>query len=334
MSVFRSIGLLRGLLVLLVAMIAVSHVAAAEPPKFNRGVNVLGYDPYWDDRTKARFKERHFAAIRRAGFDHVRINLFGFKQMNARNRINPAWLQRLDRMVAGARRAGLGIILDEHDFNSCAEDVVGCRIKLAAFWQQVAPRYREAPSNLAFELLNEPHGSLNGQVWNDLFPQLLRIVRATNPTRTVVIGPTHWNSLNDLPLLELPASDRNILVTFHYYEPFNFTHQGAPWTDRKSITGLEWGSPADRTRVEQDFAKVAAWAHSNGRPILLGEFGAYDKSGTPMAHRAAYTAAVARAAERHGFGWAYWQFDSDFLAWDMTKDAWVEPIRRALIPRR
>ena len=48
--------------------------------------------------------------------------------------------------------------------------------------------------------------------------------------------------------------------------------------------------------------------------------------------RAAYIDAVTREAERHGFGWAYWQFDSDFIVWDMARDTWVEPIKRALIP--
>ena len=43
-----------------------------------------------------------------------------------------------------------------------------------------------------------------------------------------MVGPTSWNSLADLPLLRLPA-DANLLVTFHYYEPFQFTHQGATW---------------------------------------------------------------------------------------------------------
>ena len=53
-----------------------------------------------------------------------------------------------------------------------------------------------------------------------------------------------------------------------------------------------------------------------------------------MALRTAYTDAVSREAERSGFGWAYWQFDSDFLAWDMAKDQWVAPIRDALIKPR
>ena len=298
---------------------------------FRRGVNVLGYDPYWKDPAEARFQARHFTEIRNAGFDHVRLNLFAFGHMDADNRIDPKWLARLDTVVRQAQAAGLGVILDEHDFDTCAKDVPACRIKLPAFWSQVAPRYRHAARNVAFELLNEPHGALDAATWNAFSADLLAIVRQSNPTRIVVIGPTSWNSLRELPNLVLPESDRNLLVTFHYYDPFGFTHQGAGWTDLKELRGVSFGSAADLAQLREDFDKVAAWGAAHRRPILLGEFGAYDKSGTPEAMRTAYTAAVAREAEGHGFGWAYWQFDSDFIVYNIDKETWVKPILKALV---
>lgn len=314
--------------------------APAAPPvldqanqPFHRGVNVLGYDPYWNDVTKRRFQWRHFTEIRKAGFDFVRLNLQAFKHMDSHNRLDPAWIAKLDDVMTHAEAAGLGVIVDEHDFDVCSADVDACRTRLSAFWQQVAPRYANAPRNVAFELLNEPHDKLNGEVWNVMFAQLLGVVRQTNPTRIVVVGPTHWNSLHDLPLLRLPP-DPNLLVTFHYYDPFHFTHQGATWAgpEVQKLHGITWGSAEDRANLRSDFDTVAAWSAANRRPILLGEFGAYDKSGTPIALRTAYIGAVRAEAERHGFGWAYWQFDSDFVVWDMAKQQWVEPILKALIP--
>jgi len=326
-----------------VALALVSSAAASQsavPPSiamlkspFHRGVNVLGYDPYWKDVNKRRFQWRHFAAIRRGGFDFVRLNLQAFRFMNDEGRLDPTWLAKLDDVVREAQKAGLGIIIDEHDFNACSADVDVCRTKLGAFWEQVAPRFANAPRNVAFELLNEPHDKLNGEAWNVLFAQILAQVRKTNPTRIVVVGPSHWNSLKDLPLLKLPA-DPNLLVTFHYYEPFHFTHQGAGWVaETKNLHGISWGSASDRDALRADFDTVAAWSAANRRPILLGEFGAYDKSGTPMQLRVAYTNAVRCEAERHHFGWSYWQFDSDFILWDMKADTWVQPIKDALISR-
>ncbi|WP_230558600.1 glycoside hydrolase family 5 protein [Sphingomonas segetis] len=311
---------------------ASSILTQANQP-FHRGVNVLGYDPYWTDTAKRRFQWRHFAEIRKGGFDFVRVVLQAFKHMDANNRLDPAWLAKLDEVVREAQKAGLGIILDEHDFNPCSEDLHVCSAKLTAFWQQVAPRYANHPRTVAFELLNEPHDKLNGESWNRLFAEQLALVRQTNPNRIVVVGPTHWNSLNDLPLLKLPP-DPNLLVTFHYYDPFHFTHQGATWAgeDVKKLKGVTWGSDQDRAALSSDFDKVAAWSDAHNRPILLGEFGAYDNSGTPLDLRVAYTAAVRAEAERHGFDWSYWQFDGDFIVWDMKTQRWIEPIHKALIP--
>ena len=301
---------------------------------FRRGVNVLGYDPYWNAGGKRRFEWRHFTAIRKAGFDFVRVNLQAFRHMDEQNRLEAQWLAKLDDVVREARKAGLGVILDEHDFDVCSRDVDLCRAKLLAFWAQVAARYAKAPRTVAFELLNEPHDKLNGDVWNGLLAQALNVVRKSNPSRIVVVGPSHWNSLADLPLLKLPP-DRNLLVTFHYYEPFHFTHQGAGWAgdEVKQLHGVAWGTSEDRAAIRRDFDKVAAWSKAEDRPVLMGEFGAYDKSGTPLDLRVAYTGAARKEAERHGFGWAYWQFEGDFVVWDMPNQRWVEPIhwRRAYV---
>ena len=120
-------------------------------------------------------------------------------------------------------------------------------------------------------------------------------------------------------------------MTFHYYSPFPFTHQGAHWVEElKNTSGVTWGTAAEQEQIKKDFDKVRAWAQKTGRPILLGEFGALETG--PLAQRVAWTSAVARAAEARGFGWTYWQFDSDFIVWDMKADGWVKPILNALVP--
>lgn len=318
------------------ALLPVAASAAATDDAFkaaaslHRGVNVLGYDPLWRDPARARFQPRHFTIIRKGGFDFIRLVLQAFDHMDARNRLDPKWLATLDRVVRQASDAGLSVIIDEHDFNKCSDDPDACAPKLKAFWQQIGDRYRGAPRSVLFELLNEPHGKLDADRWNALLAQIIPVVRASNPKRTLVIGPTNWNSLGKLDVLKLPTGDRNILVTFHYYEPFRFTHQGAPWTDNRDLHGIPL-TQADEARIRTDFATVAAWSKAQNRPVLLGEFGAYDKSGTPIADRVRYTETVRRVAESHGFPWAYWQFDGDFVLYDIDHDQWVEPIRAALV---
>jgi len=240
-------------------------------------------------------------------------------------------IDTLDWAINGATHAGLNVIVDEHDYDPCSEHPDVCHDKLIAFWTQVAHHLRKRDNHVLFELLNEPHAPLDAAKWNAMLKDLIPLVRKTNPTRTLIIGPTQWNNLHQLDTLELPEKDRHIIVTFHYYDPMHFTHQGASWVPGlRDVSGVTCCTAEERAKIDSDFDQVAAWSKAHERPILLGEFGA--REGGDMASRVAWTSAVARSAERHGFAWAYWQFDSDFVVWDMKKDDWVRPILGALIP--
>ncbi len=303
--------------------------------RLGRGVNVLGYDAIWKNPKKARFEVKHFKLIREAGFQTVRINLHALQRMGKAPdyRLPDAWLKTLDWAIENALAEGLNVILDLHNYNDVAKDPASFKPRLMAFWKQIGERYMAAPDGLLFEILNEPNGKLDAPLWNAWLVDVLAVIRTQNPTRTVVIGPPEWNGIGFLDKLTLPESDRNIVVTVHYYEPFPFTHQGAPWMpETVKLSGVTWGSPQEIKRLEADFDRVQAWSEKNRRPILLGEFGAYEKG--PMESRVRYTRALARAAEARGWAWAYWQFDSDFIVYDIDKDRWVQPILEALIPRR
>lgn len=332
-----SIRKVLGLGALAAALLALPAAAREISPEaqvaaMKRGVNIIGYDPLWKDPAKARFQlDRHFKTIKAGGFDTVRVNLHAFAHMDAAGKLDPQWLATLDKVVKEALAAKLTVILDEHDFNACQDDLAACKPKLTGFWTQIAQRYKAAPDQVVFELLNEPNRAMD-PVWNAWIPDLLAAIRPTNPTRNVIVGPTNWNSLHRLAELQLPKADRHLIVTFHYYDPFPFTHQGASWASPVPPVGVSWGTADEHARIDKDFDTVVAWAKAEGRPVLLGEFGAYDKG--PIDSRIAYTQAVARSAEAHGFAWAYWQFDSDFVVYDIKADAWNAPIHDALISKK
>lgn len=332
----------------MVAVLAgcVSNPSIEEPPKFaqqfvpidagaqnkemGRGVAVLSEDPGWADPDTARFTPRHFKLIHEAGFQTVRMVLTAFDHMDASYRLDPQWLTRLDTMVQAALGENLTVVLDEHDYEICGKDAAVCKVKLNAFWSQIAPRYKDAPNRVVFEMLNEPHGAMTPELWNAQLRETLAIIRATNPARNVIIGPGNWNGLEQLPALDLPADDQHIIATFHYYHPMEFTHQGASWVPQYKQLGVTWGSDADYALLNREMDQAKAWADAHKRPIFMGEFGAYENGA--MADRVKWTSAVARAAETRGFSWSYWQFDKDFIVYDISKDAWVEPILHALIP--
>lgn len=332
---------MRTTLLLLTACVGLQMTARAQPldafeqnQRLGRGVNIIGYDPIWRARDQARFQEKHFRLLKEAGFQSVRINLHPFHHMNQTNgwALPPAWWQTLDWAVTNATAQGLQAILDFHEFNRMGENPEVLKPQFLAFWKQLSAHCQAAPNSVLFEILNEPNKKLTPALWNQYLGEALALIREKNPTRTVVVGPAFWNSVDHLKELELPAGDRHLIVTVHYYKPMEFTHQGAAWAGQKDKSGVTWGSDVERKTVRDDFAKVAAWAKENNRPVLLGEFGAYDKA--PMESRVRYIDYVARTAEASHWSWAYWQFDGDFILWDMKADKWVEPILHALIPQK
>ena len=300
--------------------------------KLGRGVNILGYDKaFWQDHEKGRFKESYFKMIKDAGFSTVRINLNPFTQMDSQNKINPGWLETLDWVVTKGLDANLMIILDLHEYTTMADNPEAKKEMFLSFWKQIAPRYKDKSANVVFELLNEPNQKLTVEMWNTFLAEAIKVIRESNPDRTLIIGPGNWNGIESLSTLKLPDNDRNIIATVHFYHPMRFTHQGAAWaSDYKNLSGIKWtGTPDEKKEIESKLKVAADWSLKNDRPIFLGEFGAYDKG--DMDSRARYTAFVARTAEKHGFSWAYWQFDSDFIVYNIDKESWVEPILNALM---
>jgi endoglucanase len=311
---------------------AQSNSISAQCNKIGKGVNILGYDDaFWKDRTKGRFKESYFQMIKDAGFTSVRVNLYPFSFMDKNYNLDPAWLKTLDWVVEKGLKAGLMVILDLHEFTAMADDPAAKRDMFLSFWKQVAPRYKDMSDKVVYEILNEPNQKLTVEMWNDFLARAMRIIRISNPTRTLIIGPGNWNGIESLNTLVLPENDRNIIVTVHFYHPMRFTHQGAPWAkEYKDLSGVKWtGTAIEKEEVETKLKVAADWSVKNNRPIFLGEFGAYDKG--DMDSRAQYTAFVARTAEKWNFCWAYWQFDSDFIVYNIDKEAWVKPILDALM---
>ncbi len=323
----------------LVVLFSINHLSSAQSVsardqnlRLGRGVNIIGYDKaLWQDHTKGRFKESYFRMIKDAGFSSVRINLHPFSHMDDRYQIDPAWLETLDWAVKKALEADLMLILDLHEYNAMADDPAAKKEMFLSFWKQVAPRYEDKSSKVIFEVLNEPNQKLTVDMWNTYLVEALKIIRETNPQRTLIIGPGNWNGIESLNTLKLPEDDQNIIVTVHFYHPMRFTHQGAPWANEyKNLSGIQWtGTPDEKAEIETKLRAAADWSSKNDRPIFLGEFGAYDKG--DMDSRALYTAFVSRTAEKLGFSWAYWQFDSDFIVYNIEKEAWVKPILNALM---
>jgi aryl-phospho-beta-D-glucosidase BglC (GH1 family) len=56
---------------------------------------------------------------------------------------------------------------------------------------------------------------------------------------------------------------------------------------------------------------VAAWAEHWGVPVICNEFGVY-RENTEAKDRAAWLTDVRTALEKHGIGWAMWEYHGGF----------------------
>lgn len=304
--------------------------------QFGRGINLgNALEAPREGDWGVKLEEDYFRAIAEAGFDCIRLPVrwSAHAEQTAPYAIDPQFFARVDWAVEQALSRGLSVVMNVHHYAEMDERPDEHRERFLALWRQIAEHYRDRPAKLAFELLNEPHDKLTAAKWNATLAEALGVVRVSNPTRTVVVGPVAWNAIRELPSLELPEADRNLVVTVHYYLPFDFTHQGAHWIDPKTRppVGKRWtGTEDERTAVLRDLDAAAQWGLTHRRPIFLGEFGALNKA--DLESRAAWTKFVADEATRRRMSFAYWEFCSGFGAYDPQRREWLAPLRDALVP--
>lgn len=301
--------------------------------RLGRGVN-LGdaLDAPYEGDWSLTLKEEFFPLIAQAGFDSIRVPIRWTTHAEDAPpyTIDPQFFERIDWVLANAQANGLAVVIDHHHYDQVMSDPAGQHDKFVAMWRQIATRYQNAPDSVIFELLNEASGEFTATGWNRLVAELVAVIRETNPTRAILVGPIEYNKIVGLPSLKLP-DDPNLIVTFHYYEPFSFTTQGAEWMEgAMAWLGNTWeGNAIQRDVIEHDFAKVATWARVNQRPIYLGEFGAINKADNQS--RVRWTKAVAQSASSHGFSLAYWEFASGFGLYDRESQQWNQELLNAVL---
>ena len=313
---------------------------------FKRGVNISHWlSQNYPGRPYAApwFGEKDVDWIAAHGFDHIRFPVDGRLWLRADGSLDEKAIAPFDQAMVWTRRRGLGVILDMHflpgaSFESQPGDnpLFTDEIQLqqvADFWRRVAARYVGEGPWLRFELLNEPVAESSAQL-NTFARRMLAAIRAADPTRIVYLTSNRWSIFSTVPEVAVPA-DPNVAFTFHFYEPLIFTHQRASWVKFPAdmpavpfpgkvpdLSGYVpkdqggWRPPGSELTIEKEidvpFANVAAWADAKagGREIHIGEFGVYAPA--DAASKRHYVAALRAAAERHGFGWAIWDYDDSF----------------------
>ncbi|MFL6696103.1 MAG: glycoside hydrolase family 5 protein [Vitreoscilla sp.] len=246
---------------------------------------------------------------------------------DAQARIDPVFMARVDDVVGRLLARGVPVVLDMHHYRQLDGDALDVgetavpdalvERRFLALWQQIAEHFRDAPATLAFELYNEPHGRLTAH-WNDLASRAVRLVRRSNPSRILVVGPTQWNSARGLATFAMPP-DANLVLTVHHYDPFTFTHQGAPWVTPPMPTGVGCCSAQQLADIRGPLDTAQRFGARTGYPVYVGEFGAFEA--VASADRNRYTRLIRDEMERRGMTWTYWELAGGFGFFDPVAGA-------------
>lgn len=281
-------------------------------------------------------EEDHLETIKNAGFSSIRLpvrwNTHAAEE--APYTVDPVFLKRVDQVLKWSLKRELVVVLDWHHYVEFRENPKEHRDRFFAIWEQLAEHYKNWSPTLYFEVLNEPAEKLTSELWNTYQDKVIRIIRKTNPDRAIVVSPIKHSSVEELKNLKLPQNDRNLIVTFHIYVPYRFTHQGVQRPGKAANpVGITWGSKEEKERIGDLAAMAVEFGRNTNRPVWLGEFGTYYQTDT--AERVKWAAHVRSEVEKHGLSWAYWSFCSaKFGLYDQKTRRWNQELLKGLFPKK
>jgi endoglucanase len=326
--------------IVLISVLMCSIVWSAEPP-FHRGVNLTG----WFQQSTvqqvqfSRFTQQDFINIKSLGCDVIRlpVNLHYMTSGPPDYTVDPLFYYFFDQVVDMSEELELYLILDNHTFDPATNTDPNIGDVLNPVWTQIAGHYKNRSTYLYYEVLNEPHG-ISDAAWNTIQQNVIQTIRAVDSVHTIIIGPAGWNSYNNLQYMPV-YSDTNLIYTFHYYDPFMFTHQGASWTDPSMVplagvpfpydTARMPACPAELigtwvesslnnynndgtvARVKQLIDIAAAFKTARGVPLYCGEFGVYIPNSNND-DRVYWYNTVRSYLEEKDLVWTIWDYTGGF----------------------
>jgi endoglucanase len=327
--------------------------AFARAQHLRRGINASIWfaqhpSDYSVERLRTFTTADDIALIARMGFDHIRLSIDAdpvsewVRDQNHQPGSDTPFMVELDRVVKTIVDNHLAVIIDIHPESkykaTLRQGNTGVQ-QFAALWRALATRYASTdPDHVFFEIMNEPEQD-DPYRWQGIESVIAPVIRQAAPHHTIIACGAHWDGLDDMLNLEPIALD-NVIYTFHDYEPFHFTHQGATWTDARvePLRAIPYPSTPenvapkldeesslsnqfflnqyglnrwDAARVENTIEFAARWSKLHNVPIYCGEFGVL-REYAPPADRARWLHDMRVAMEKNNIGWAMWDYQTNF----------------------
>lgn len=322
-------------------------IAFERAQRLQHGINTSEWfaqaNDYSPQRLETYTTANDIALIEQMGFDHCRLSIDAGPLV--------AWLhaghetpfmQELDKAVRTMIDHHLSVIIDIHPTSEYKAELFQGSAGVANFtalWSALAAHFAPVdPEHVFFEIMNEPEQN-DPYRWHGIEATVVDAIRRAAPQNTIIATGAHWSGLGDLLVLE-PLSDPNVIYTFHDYEPFPFTHQGATWTstevrperaipypstpeniapklsEEPNLSGQffldSYGEDKwDAERVENTIEFAARWSQMHHVPVYCGEFGVF-RDFAPPADRARWIHDMRVALNRNHIGWAMWDYQGGF----------------------
>lgn len=282
-------------------------------------------------------------AVSDSGFKSVRIPVSYLSKIDDANgyTIDEDWLDRVREVVDYCIAEDLYVIINVHGdgYDTVtggwllpdAADQEPILEKYAAVWKQIAEKFKDYDEHVIFESMNEIGASNNCtaelykniNAYNQTFLDTIRQTGGNNDKRWVLIpgyntniDETAKNSNFVIPedtylSSEVPSGEHRIMISVHYYDPWSFcggdTDDATQWgVDAVKAKTANWG---DEAYLEQQFKALNDAFTSKGYPVIIGEYGAIDKSHADelsASFRAYFCKSVCLTAKKYGCIPVYW----------------------------
>jgi len=306
---------------------------ANEAFRIKRGTNLA----HWLSQSKRRGAERaafitekDIKYIDSLGFDHVRLPIDEEQMWDEAGKRNEAAFLLMKNCLDWCSDAGLRVVIDlhilrSHHFNEGDKPLWTKpeeQDKFIMFWKDLSAFLKEYPNGMvAYEPMNEPVAD-DPEQWNNLLARLIDSVRTWEPARVLVLGSNRWQSAATFDTFRVPENDTNLILSYHFYEPFFLTHYKAAWTNLKDFEGkvnypgqivLDGNLPEHKRIYNIDtlaymMRKPFAMAEKMKLPLYCGEFGVFMEH-FPDAKLTWYRDMVA-IFEQHNVAYANWNYKS------------------------
>ena len=327
-------------LIILLILFCFSISSFPQAP-FSRGVNLTN----WFQGSGAgqiqftRFTRKDISDIKSLGCDVIRlpINMHEMTSGSPDYTVSPLLFNFLDSVASWCEDLKVHLILDNHSFDPSGSTSPQIETILLKIWPQVAQHFRNRSEYVLYEILNEPNGMITAD-WGVIQGHVIDAIRAVDQVHTIVVGGSGYNTYTELKNLPV-YSDNNLLYTFHFYDPFLFTHQGATWVSPSMapLSGVpfpwcsgcmppmpasfqgSWlesiynsypsqGNAAYTLSLIDNAISFRDMRHVN---IYCGEFGVYIPNSGP-ADRTIWYNAVREYLEANNIPWTSWDYKGGF----------------------